>query len=144
MLYEKILDAPRQEFSIPPPPKSNKDSDMDDGVIGMTSTKSTKATSKKSRKISYQNGNEEILASKVNVVPTDKGKEPKQPRGMKKGKSRRRNIMIRLLKNLLQTLLGKRNLLSHASYVIRIIGQEIVHIKLKLRNSLRIQEPQQY
>ena len=72
MLYDKILDAPRPYFSIPPPPKSNKDSHVGDGVIGTTSMKSTKATSKKARKISDQNANEEILASEVNAVSTDK------------------------------------------------------------------------
>ena len=57
-LYDKIPDAPRPEFFVPPPPKSNKDSHVGDGVIGMTSTKSTKATSKKARNISDQNVNE--------------------------------------------------------------------------------------
>ena len=49
MLYDKILDAPRPEFSIPPPPKSNKESHAGDGVIGMTSMKTAKATSNKAR-----------------------------------------------------------------------------------------------
>ena len=56
----------------------------------MTSTKSTKATSKKVRKISNQNGNEEIIALKANVVSTEKGKEPKQPGGKKKGKRKKK------------------------------------------------------
>ena len=51
-LYDKILDAPRPEFSIPPPPKSNKDSHASDGAIGTKSTKLTKAASKKSCKVS--------------------------------------------------------------------------------------------
>jgi hypothetical protein len=83
-LYDKIPDAPRPEFSVPPPPKSNNDSHAGDGVIGTTDTKSTKATSKKARKISSQNANEELLASEVNAVSTDKGKETKQPGGKKK------------------------------------------------------------
>ena len=73
-LYDKIPDAPRLEFSIPPPPKSNNDSHAGDSVIGTTNTKSTKATSKKACKISSQNANEELLASEVNAVSTDKGK----------------------------------------------------------------------
>jgi len=77
MLYDKIPDAPRQEFSIPPSPKSNNDSHVGDGVIGTTDMKSTRATSKKARKNSSQNENEELLASEVNVVSTDKGKETK-------------------------------------------------------------------
>jgi len=89
-LYENIPDAPRPEFSIPPPPKSNKDSHAGDGVIGTTSTKMTKATSKKARKISDQNANEELLASKVNAMLTDKGKQLKQLGGKKKKKGRKK------------------------------------------------------
>jgi len=54
-LYNKIPDAPKPEFSVPPPPKSNNDSHAGDGMIGTTDTKSTKATSKKARNISSQN-----------------------------------------------------------------------------------------
>ena len=39
MLYDKTFDAPRPEFSVPPSPKSNKDSHARDDMIGMTSTK---------------------------------------------------------------------------------------------------------
>ena len=85
-LYDKVPDAPRPEFSIPPPPKSNNESHADNGMIGTTDMKSTKDTSKKARKISSQNAKEELLASEVNVVSTDKGKETKQPRGKKKNK----------------------------------------------------------
>ena len=56
----------------------------------MTSTKSTKATSKKACKISDQNANEELLASEVNVGSTDKGKQLKQPGGRKKKKGRKK------------------------------------------------------
>ena len=86
MLYDKISYAPRPEFSIPPPPKLNKDSHASDGMIGMTSTKTAKTTSKKTRIVSNQNENEELLASQVNDVSIDKGKEPKQPGGKKKKK----------------------------------------------------------
>ena len=58
MLYDKIPDAPRPEFSVPPSPKSNKDSHVGDGVIGMTNTKTVKAKSKKARTVSGQNANE--------------------------------------------------------------------------------------
>src|SRR5579859_1555891 len=67
-LYDKIPDAPKLEFSVLPPPKSNNDSHAGDGVIGATDTKSTKATSKKAHNISNQNAKEELLASEVNVV----------------------------------------------------------------------------
>ena len=54
-LYDKIPDAPRPEFFVPPPPKSNKDFHAGDGVIRTTSTKLEKAPSKKARKIYDQN-----------------------------------------------------------------------------------------
>ena len=57
-LYNKIPNAPRLEFFIPPPPKSNNDSHAGDGVIGTIDTKSTKATSKKAHNISSQNEKE--------------------------------------------------------------------------------------
>lgn len=53
-------------------------------MIGTTNAKSTKASFKKARKISDQNAKDEILASKVNVVSVDKGKETKQPGRKKK------------------------------------------------------------
>ena len=89
-LYDKILDAPRPEFFVPPPPKSNKDSHASDGVIGTTSTKIVKATSKKAHTVSSQNANEELLTSEVNYVSTNKGKEPKQPGGKKKKKGKKK------------------------------------------------------
>ncbi|MCY6488117.1 hypothetical protein, partial [Actinobacillus pleuropneumoniae] len=57
MLYDKIPDAPRLEFSVPPSPKSNKDSHARDDVIGTTSTKTVKAKSKKAHMVSGQNEN---------------------------------------------------------------------------------------
>ena len=89
-LYGKIPDVSRPEFSVPPLPKSNNDSHAGDGVIGTTSMKPIKATSKKARKISSQNENEELLASEVNVVSTNKGKETKQPGGKKKNKGKKK------------------------------------------------------
>jgi len=74
-LYDKIPDAPRLEFSVLPPPKSNNDSHAGDGVIGTTDTKSTRATSRKARKISSQNEKEKLLSLEVNAVLTNKGKE---------------------------------------------------------------------
>ena len=76
-LYDKIPDAPRPEFSIPPPPGSNTNSHASNGVTGK-------------RKISSQNANEELLASEVNAMSTDKGKQLKQPGGKKKKKGRKR------------------------------------------------------
>lgn len=89
-LYDKIPDAPKPEFSVPPPPKSNNDSHAGGGVIGTTDTKSTRETSKKARKISNQNAKEELLASEVNAVSTDKGKETKQPGGKKKNNGKKK------------------------------------------------------
>jgi len=89
MLYDKIPDAPRPEFSVPPPHKSNKDSHAGDGVIGTTNTKLRKATSKTARKISDQNANEQLLASEVSVMSSNKGKHLKQPGGKKKNKGRK-------------------------------------------------------
>jgi len=86
MLYNKIPNAPRREFSVPPPPKSNKDSHVGDGMIGRTGTKTVKATSKTAHTISSQNANDQILTLEVNVVSIDKGKQLKQPRGKKKKK----------------------------------------------------------
>ena len=91
MLYDKIHDAPRLEFSIPPPPKSNKASHAGDGVIGTTSTKTAKATSKKARTVSNQDANDEFLASEVNAVSIYKGKETKQPGGKKKKQGKKKN-----------------------------------------------------
>jgi len=59
-------------------------------VIGTTDTKSTRATFKKARKNSSQNANEELLASEVNVVLRDKGKETKQPEGKKKNQGKKK------------------------------------------------------
>ena len=89
-LYDKIPDAPRLKFYVPPPPKSNNDSHAGNGVIGTTDTKSTKATSKEARNISSQNEKDELLTSEVNVVSTDKGKETKQPGGKKKNKGKKK------------------------------------------------------
>ena len=88
--YDRIPDAPRPKFSIPPHPKSNRDSHASDGVIGTTSTKTSKAPSKKSLAVSSQKANEELLTSEVNVLSSDKGKEPKQPGGKKKGKNKKK------------------------------------------------------
>jgi len=84
-LYDKIPDVPRPEFYVPPPPKSNNDSHAGDGVIGTTDTKSTKA-----RKNSSHNAKEELLASEVNAVSSDKGKETKRPGGKKKNQGKKK------------------------------------------------------
>lgn len=54
----------------------------------MTSTKTVKAKSKKARTVSSQSANEELLASEVNDVSIDKGKETKQSGGKKKKKGK--------------------------------------------------------
>jgi len=77
MLYDKIPNTPRPEFSVSPPPKSNKDSHAGNGVIGTISMKTAKATSKKARMISSQKEDEEPLALEVNVMSTNKGKNAK-------------------------------------------------------------------
>ncbi len=41
--------------------------------------------------VSSQNANEELLASEVNAVSIDKGKEPKQPGGKKKKQGKKKN-----------------------------------------------------
>ena len=88
-LYEKILDAPIPEFSVPPPPKSNRDSHAGDGVISSSSTQTARGPSGQALAISSQNENssENTLASEINVVSSDKGKNPKQPGGKKKWKN---------------------------------------------------------
>ena len=89
-LYDKISDAPRLEFSVPPPPKSNRDSHSGDGVISASSTKTARSPSGKTLVVSSQNENDKPLASKINVVSSNKGKNPKQPRGKKKGKNNKK------------------------------------------------------
>ena len=86
----KYLKLPDQNSRSPPPPKSNNDTHAGDGVIGATDTKSTKAISKKARKIPGQNANEELLASDVSAVSDDKGKQLKQPGGKKKSKGKKK------------------------------------------------------
>ena len=89
-LYDKIPNAPKLEFFIPPPPKSNRDSHAGDGVIGTSSTQTAKAPSGKELVVSSKKPNDKLLASEVNVVSSDKGKEPKQPRNKKKGKNKKK------------------------------------------------------
>ena len=59
-------------------------------MIGTTSTKSKKVTSKKARKISDQNANEELLTSEVNAMMINKGKQLKRLGGKKKRKWRKK------------------------------------------------------
>ena len=90
MLYDKIPDAPRPECFVPPPPKSNRDSHASDGMIGTSSMKATKAPSAKDLAVSSQKANEKLLASEVNAVSSNKGKEPKKLGGKKKGKNKKK------------------------------------------------------
>jgi len=52
--------------------------------------KTAKAPSGKALAVSSQKSNDKQLASEVNVVSSDKGKEPRQPRGKKKGKNEKK------------------------------------------------------
>ena len=45
MLYDKITNAPRPTFNVPPPPQSSKDSHAGDGVIGSSRTQATRGPS---------------------------------------------------------------------------------------------------
>lgn len=93
-LYEKIIDAPRQEFSVPPPPKSNKDSHAGDGMIDTSITQTAKAPSGKALAVSSKKENDKPLALEINAMSSNKGKNPKQPRGKKKGKSNKKKQKI--------------------------------------------------
>ena len=81
-----------------------------DDVIGTTDTKSKKAMPNKARKISSQNA-DELLASEVHAVSSDKGKETKQPGGKKnnKGKERNRRENRHPLENLSNLRKGKQD-----------------------------------
>jgi len=68
MLYDKIHNAPRPKFSIPPPPKSNRNSHASDGVIGTSSMQTAKAPSVKALAVSSQKANDKLLASEVNAM----------------------------------------------------------------------------
>jgi len=52
--------------------------------------KTAKAPYKNALAISSQKANEEPLASEINVVSSNKSKNPKQPRGKKKGKNNKK------------------------------------------------------
>ena len=74
MLYEKIPDAPRSNFTVPP---QLKDSHARDSLIGITITHHNTA---------YDPG----PSSKINFMSFDKGKGDKQPISKKKGKSKKK------------------------------------------------------
>ena len=121
-LYDKIPDAPRLEFSVPPPPKSNRDSHYRDGVISASSMQTAKAPSGKALSVSSQNANEKPLASDINVVSSDKGKNPKQPGGKKKGKNNKKKQENSTPEKYSENPTGKKNLLVfHVTYVTRTI-----------------------
>lgn len=124
---------PRLKFSVLPPPKSNNDSHASDGVIGTTNMKSTRATSKKARKNSSQNVNEELLASEVNAVLIDKGKKTKQPGGKKNKKGKNKKREESSPEKSFANPSGQSKPPVGVIYVMRIIGREIVHRKLKVK-----------
>jgi len=80
MLYDKILNAPRPAFTVPPPQLS-KDSHAGDNVIGSSSTQTAGKPSGQTLPISNQtfNASESTLTSEINVVSFEKGKNLKQP-----------------------------------------------------------------
>ena len=91
-LYDKIPNAPQPNFTVPPPPQSSKDSHADDGLISSSSTQTSRIPSGQTLAISNQttNASETTLASEINAMSSDKGKNPKQPGSKKKGKNKRK------------------------------------------------------
>ena len=79
-LYDKIPNAPRLAFIVPPPPQSSKDSHAGDGDVGSSSMQTEGITSGQTLSITNQttNSSENTLASEVNVVSSTKGKNQKQ------------------------------------------------------------------
>ena len=75
-LYNKIPNAPRPTFIVPPPPQSSKDSHVGDAVIGSSSMQTTGRPSGQTLSITNQttNASENTLASEVNAISFDKGK----------------------------------------------------------------------
>ena len=74
MLYEKIPNAPRSNFTVPPP---SKDSHAGDAMIGTESTHQSTTS-------------DPVPSSKINVLSFNKGKSDKKPRSKKKGKSKKK------------------------------------------------------
>lgn len=113
-LYDKIANAPRPAFTIPPPTQLSKDSHVDDGVISSSRTKSAGRPSGQTLFVSNQatNASENTLASKINVVSSDKGKNLNEPTGKKMGKNKK-NKKIPLQRNHLIPLLWQGNLVMH-------------------------------
>ena len=72
-LYEKIPNASRSNFNIPPP---YKDSHAGDGIINYGSTH-------------HSTVSDPAPTFEINVVSFDKGKSDKQPGSKKKGKSKK-------------------------------------------------------
>ena len=76
-LYNKIPNAPRPAFTVPPPPQSSKESHPRDGVIGYLSMQMVGRPSIQTLTITNQttNASKNTLASKINVVSCNKGKK---------------------------------------------------------------------
>lgn len=113
MLYDKILNAPRPAFTVPPPP-SSKDSHVSDGVIGSLSTQTVGRPSGQTLSISNQTSNapDNTLVSKINVMSSNNGKNENQP-GSKKNRKTKRNKIIPLKRNHLIPLLQLGNVVTH-------------------------------
>jgi len=90
-LYHKIPNAPRPVFTVPPPPLS-KDSHVDDSVIGSSSTQTIGRPFGQRLAISNQTSiaSDNTLASEINFVSSDKGKNEKRPGSKKKGKAKKK------------------------------------------------------
>ena len=74
MLYEKIPNAPRSNFNLPP---QIKDSHARDGLIGTVNTHKNIAS-------------DPAPTLEINTISFDKGKSDKQPGSKKKGKSKKK------------------------------------------------------
>lgn len=112
MPYDKISNAPRPTFIVPPPPSSN-DSHASGGLIGSSSTQIAGRPSSQTLVISNQTSSASYntLASEINVVSYEKGKNEKKPRSKKKGKAKKKKILP-LKRNHLIPLLRLGNLVT--------------------------------
>ena len=61
-----------------------------DSVIGASSTQTARGPSGQDLVVSSQNANNNSLALEINVMSSDKGKNPKKPGGKKKGKNNKK------------------------------------------------------
>ena len=79
MIYDKIPNTPRSNFTVPPP---SKDSHAKDSMTGTVSTHHTTTS-------------DPAPSFKIQAVSSDKGKSDKQPRSNKKGNQRKSKLLPR-------------------------------------------------